>query len=167
MERSAAAAALPVSDTADREVVMTRRYDAPPDLVWRAWTEPAHVVQWWGPNGFTTTIEEMEVRPGGVWRFVMHGPDGTDFPNKVVFTEVVRPERLAYLHSDGTEDGIRFDVTVIFEAVGDDATQLTMTSVFPTAEMLRDTEAKYQAVEGARQHVQRLAEYLVSMERAR
>lgn len=169
MESNAAATAPApaASSTADREVVITRRFEAPRDLVWRAVTEAAHVVQWWGPNGFTTTIHEMDVRPGGIWRFIMHGPDGTDFPNKVVFTEVARPERLAYLHSDGTEDGLRFEVTIVFEALGDDETRMTMTSIFPTAAMLQDVEAKHQAIEGGRQHVQRLADYLTKMEGSR
>jgi len=75
----------------DREIVTTRVVDAPRELVFRAWTEPEHVGQWWGPNGFTSTIQEMDVRPGGVWRLVMHGPDGTDYPNESIYLEVVRP----------------------------------------------------------------------------
>ena len=72
-------------DTSNRELVMTRVLDAPRDLVYEAWTNPRHIAQWWGPKGFTNTIHEMEVKVGGVWRFIMHGPDGTDYPNKVVF----------------------------------------------------------------------------------
>src|SRR5438128_10473572 len=78
--------------TADREIVVTRVFDAPRELVFEAWTDPTRVVQWWGPHGFTTTIHEMDVRPGGVWRFVMHGPDGTDYPNKVGFAEAAEPD---------------------------------------------------------------------------
>ena len=63
--------------TADREIVATRIYGAPRELVWRVWTDPKHIAQWWGPQGFTNTIREMDVRPGGAWRFTMHGPDGT------------------------------------------------------------------------------------------
>lgn len=59
---------------ADREIVATRVFDAPRDLVFKMWTDPKHIVHWWGPNGFTNTIHEMDVRPGGVWRFIMHGP---------------------------------------------------------------------------------------------
>jgi uncharacterized protein YndB with AHSA1/START domain len=65
--------------TSDRENVTTRVFDAPRELVFRAWTNPKHESQWWGPNGFTNTIHEMDVRPGSVWRFVMHGPDGVDY----------------------------------------------------------------------------------------
>jgi uncharacterized protein YndB with AHSA1/START domain len=80
--------------SADREIVITRLIDAPPERVFDAWTDAAQVVQWWGPRGFTATTHKMDVRPGGVWRFVMHGPDGRDYQNKITYLEVVRPERL-------------------------------------------------------------------------
>jgi len=69
------------SATSDREIVLSRVFDAPRELVFKAWTDSRHVAEWWGPNGFTTTVHEMDVRPGGVWRFVMHSPDGVDFDN--------------------------------------------------------------------------------------
>jgi uncharacterized protein YndB with AHSA1/START domain len=64
--------------------------------VFRAWTDPAQVSVWWGPRGFTTTSHEIDIRPGGRWRFVMHGPDGTDYDNLITFVEIVAPERLVY-----------------------------------------------------------------------
>src|SRR5258706_2724536 len=73
-------------------------FDAPRELVWKVWTEPEHIGMWWGPDGFTTTTHKMEVKAGGVWRFVMHGPDGRDYQNKITFIEVVKPERLVYKH---------------------------------------------------------------------
>ena len=76
---------------ASREIVATRTFDAPRDLVFKMWTDPKHIAQWWGPKGFTTTIYEMDVKPGGVWRFVMHGPVGVDYQNKVVYLEIVKP----------------------------------------------------------------------------
>src|SRR4051794_34340238 len=66
----------------DREIVATRIFEAPRELVFTMWTDREHVAKWWGPRGFTNTIHEMDVRPGGTWRFVMHGPDGTDYPNR-------------------------------------------------------------------------------------
>ncbi len=80
----------PAVDTADREIVIARVIDAPRQLVWTAMTDPNHVVRWWGPCGFTTTIEEMDVRVGGTWKHVIHGPDGTDYPNSSVFREVIK-----------------------------------------------------------------------------
>ena len=71
----------------DREFANSRVFDAPPERVFRAWTDPNHLAQWWGPKGFTNTFEEFDLRPGGPWRFVMHGPDGTDYKNHSVFGE--------------------------------------------------------------------------------
>ena len=66
----------------DREIVTTRVFDAPRELVFKAWTDPDHLAKWWGPKGFTNTFQEFDMRPGGVWRFIMHGPDGVDYKNK-------------------------------------------------------------------------------------
>ena len=94
---------------------MTRAFAAPRELVWNAWADPKHIKAWWGPNGFTTTTLEAEIQPGGVWRFIMHGPDGTDYPNKIVYTEIVKPERLVYDHGgDGDVDDAQFQVMVSF-----------------------------------------------------
>lgn len=101
-------------NTADREVVTTRVVNAPPARVFEAWIDPKHVVQWWGPDGFTTTIEEMDVQPGGVWRSVMRGPDGTDYRNKSVFDEIAWPARLVYSHITGPV----FRMTVTFDEGG-------------------------------------------------
>ncbi|WP_225414418.1 SRPBCC family protein [Stigmatella hybrida] len=124
----------PLSSTSDREIVVSRPINAPRELVFDAWTNPAHVAQWWGPNGFSTQVHEMNVKPGGTWRFLLTGPDGTKFPNRITYREVVRPERLAYQHdSDVDEDPKAFDVTVTFEAQGQ-KTLITMHSVFLTAQ---------------------------------
>jgi uncharacterized protein YndB with AHSA1/START domain len=146
--------------TSDREIITSRLFDAPRELVFSVWTDPKHVSQWWGPRGFTTTTHEMSVTPGGVWRFVMHGPDGRDYKNKIIFSEVVRPERLVYRHA-GEEDheNVRFHVTVTFEAQGR-KTLLTMRSLFATAEERDEVVTKYGAIEGAKQTLERLGEYL-------
>jgi uncharacterized protein YndB with AHSA1/START domain len=130
-------------------------------VVWEAFTDPEQVVLWWGPRGFTTTIHEMDVRRGGKWSHTMHGPDGTDYPNKSVFTEVVKPERIVYGHGGGKKDGpgASFEATWIFEAKGN-KTLLTGRMVFPTA-AARDLVVKeYGAIEGAVQTLDRLEEQL-------
>ena len=121
----------PAENTADREIVLTRILDAPRDLVWQAITNPRNVVNWWGPIGFTITIEEMDVRPGGVWKHTMHGPDGTDYPGKSIFNEVVKPERLSFTHTGGKkgEPSAHFESTWTFEAQGE-KTKLTLRMVF-------------------------------------
>jgi uncharacterized protein YndB with AHSA1/START domain len=147
-------------DTADREIVLSRLLDAPRELVFAAWTDPEQVVQWWGPRGFTTTSHEMSVTPGGVWRFVMHGPDGRDYKNKIIFTEVVKPERLVYRHAgEGEHEDVRFHVTVTFQAQGR-KTLLTMRSLFATAQERDEVVTKYGAVEGGKQTLERLAEHV-------
>jgi uncharacterized protein YndB with AHSA1/START domain len=145
----------------DREVVITRLINASAERVYQAWTDPEQVRQWWGPDGFTLTTHEMDVKPGGVWRFIMHGPDGVDFPNTINFKEIVESEKLVYLHSgdENVENNIRFDVTVIFKEV-EGKTELTMKMVFETAEALKEVIEKYNALEGGKQHVKRLEEYL-------
>ncbi|ADO73122.1 SRPBCC family protein [Stigmatella aurantiaca] len=122
------------SSTADREIVLSRVVDAPRELVFDAWTDPVHVEQWWGPEGFSTRVHQMEVKPGGMWRFLLTGPDGTEFPNRITYREVTRPERLVYRHdSDVDDDPMAFEVTVTFEAQGQ-KTRLTMRSVFLSAQ---------------------------------
>lgn len=151
------------TSTADREIVITRVFDAPRELVFKAWTDPKHVAQWWGPNGFTNTIHEMDVRPGGVWRFIMHGPDGVDYPNKIVFIEVVKPERLVYAHgSDKEDDPEQFDVTITFAEQGD-KTHLTMRSLFQSAAERDRVVKEHGAIEGGNQTLARFAEHLAQM----
>jgi uncharacterized protein YndB with AHSA1/START domain len=152
------------STASEREIVISRVFAAPRELVWDAMTDPQQVVKWWGPRGFTTTIEEMNVRPGGVWKHVMHGPDGTDYPNRSIFTEVVKPERIVYTHGGSKKGGpaVQFVATWTFDVVEDGKTRLTVRQVYPSAEM-RDTIARvYGAVEGGRQTLARLSEHLAA-----
>lgn len=151
------------SDTADREIVITRLLKAPPALVWQVWTDPVHIAQWWGPAGFTNTISQMEVREGGTWRFVMHGPDGVDYPNRIDYDEVVPGRLLRYRHSDDVETGgMRFDVTVTFEDDGGQ-TRLTMRTLFATAAERTLVVEQYGAIEGGRQTMDRLEAHLAGM----
>jgi uncharacterized protein YndB with AHSA1/START domain len=152
----------PIVSTPDREIVTTRTLDAPRELVFAAWTDPRHLPHWYGPDGFTITIHEMNVTPGGVWRLTMHGPDGRDYHNKIVFDEIVKPERLVYHHvlDEGTEP-VTHRTTVTFAARGD-KTDLTLRLTFDSNEA-RDYAVKtYGAVEGGRQTVNRLAGYLAT-----
>ena len=146
------------ADSSEREIATTRVLDAPRDVVWRAWTDPEQVVRWWGPKGFTTTIEEMDVRPGGVWRHTMHGPDGTDYPNRVVFLEVREPECLAYLHGEPGEPD-HFFATVILDDEGG-KTRLSMRSLFPSAADRDRVAEEYGAVEGMESTLDELAAFL-------
>ncbi|MDE2600556.1 MAG: SRPBCC family protein [Rhodocyclaceae bacterium] len=152
-----------MEDISTRSLSLTRTLDAPRELVWQVWTDPQHVVNWWGPDSFTNTNQSMDVRPGGLWRFVMHGPDGTDYKNLIQFIEVTKPERLVYAHrgEDETAD-IHFHATILFEEA-DGKTRLSMQMVFQTAEELRRVADEFGAREGAVQHLARLAAYLATM----
>lgn len=84
-------------------MTMTRDFDAPRELVYRAWTEPAHLARWWGPHGFTNPVVETDPRPGGRWRIDMRAPDGTVYPNAGEYLEVREAERLVY--TDVVDEG--------------------------------------------------------------
>ncbi len=89
----------PAQKPAEPALVITRVFDAPRELVFKAWTDPKHVTQWWGPNEFTNPVCELDVRPGGAIRIDMRGPDGVIYPMKGVFHEIVEPERLVFTSS--------------------------------------------------------------------
>lgn len=145
---------------AANEIVATRLFDASRELVWKAWTDPAHLVHWWGPDGFTNTFHEHDFRPGGVWRFVMHGPDGTDYPNEITFVEITPPERLVYAHGDDGAPHIQ-DIVTFTEEVG--RTRVTMRLVFPSAEIHDAVVREHSALDGAQQTLNRLAQHLTTM----
>lgn len=152
-----------MSTPSDREIVITRLINAPRELVFDAWIDPVHVGNWYGPQGFTITTHSMDVRPGGVWRFIMHGPDGTDYKNFVKYQEVVRPERLVYDHGGEEEhEHIHFRSTITFvEQAG--KTQLTMSSLFPSAEARNYVVKEHGAVEGGNQTLDRFEAHVASL----
>ena len=142
----------------DREIITTRILHAPRELVFKAWTDPAHVAKWWGPDGFRSTIQKMDVRPGGEWLLVMHGPDGTDYRNKSVFLEVKEPERLAYDHVSGP----KFVSTVTFDDI-DGLTKVTMKQVFESPAELKNVIKAFHADEGGKQTLARLEAHTHAM----
>ena len=148
--------------TADREIVITREFAAPRELVWDAMTKPEHVVKWWGPRGFSTQIEQMDFRVGGAWKHVMTGPDGTRYPNNSIFKEIVKPERVVYSHGGGREDGpgVSFVATWSFEALSVNQTKVTLRLVFPSAEARDFVVREFGAIEGGKQTLMRLSEHL-------
>ena len=148
--------------TDPRSIIGLREFDAPRELVFAAWTDPKHLSQWWGPNGFTTTTSSFDFRPGGIWRFVMHGPDGRDYQNRVTFDEIVPPERIVYRHGGGEDvEPVQFQQTVIFEALGD-GTLLTWRGVFPSAAERDRVIKEYHADTGLTQTMARLAEFVAA-----
>lgn len=146
----------------DREIEITRVFDAPRELVFRAWTEQQHLAQWWGPHGFTITTKSFQFNEGGVWLFTMHGPDGRDYPNKIVFEKIERPGRLVYLHPGDEGEGVEFRSVAVFKEVGG-KTQVSMNMTFPDAKAREHVIREYHADEGLGETITRLGEYVDSM----
>ena len=143
-----------------RSIIVSRTINAPRELVFEAWTDPKYLAQWWGPTGFTTTTHAFDMRPGGTWRFVMHGPDGRDYQNNVTFDEIVKSERIVFHHDDPHNAGrVHHVTTVTFEAAGN-GTHLTLNMVFPSAEERERVAREHGAVEGGHQTLGRLADYV-------
>jgi len=113
---------------AERAFVHSRLIDAPRERVFKAFSDPAHLARWWGPQGFRNTFHEFDFRPGGAWRFVMHGPDGRDYANESVFVEVVAPERIVLEHLSGHH----FEMTITLTPQGE-RTLVGWRQVFDTA----------------------------------
>ncbi len=149
-------AALDLNELAKRQLEISRLISAPRALVFQAFTDAKMISNWWGPNGFRTTTVSKDVRPGGAWKFTMHGPDGTDFPNHIVYTKVVPNERLEWDH--GSKEGeVMFKAVVTFkDEVG--KTRVTLQHTMPTVEA-REQAAKY-AIEGGNQTLARLEQHL-------
>lgn len=148
--------------TADREIVIARIIDAPPELVFEAFTEVRHLSQWWGPEGFSTTTRSFEFRVGGEWDFVMHGPDGTDYSEWITWTEIVPPQRIALLHGESRDDPNAFESTLGFAPQGT-ATRIVMRTVFPSRELRDQAVEKYHAVEAGQQTLSNLATYVAEL----
>ena len=143
---------------ADRSISISRLLNAPVALVWEVWTNPEHIKNWWGPNGFTNTISKMEVTPEGVWELVMHGPDGTDYKNKSIFKEVVKHKKLVYEHASAP----KFTATIEFESRAG-KTHMHWQMVFENREQFIQVVKTFKADEGLKQNVEKLEIYLANM----
>jgi uncharacterized protein YndB with AHSA1/START domain len=144
----------------DREIVLARVFDAPRALVFKMWTDPDHTMKWFGPKGFTCTLHEMNVRVGGRWRFDMKAPNGTVYPNRIEYLEIVPNERLVFDHGDDIDnDPKRFRVTITFDEQADKKTVMTLRQLHPTKEQ-RDAKLGFGAVELGYQTLDKLAGHL-------
>lgn len=115
-----------IVDAQNKTIVSTRVIDAPPPLVFRAFSDPENLKHWWGPAGFTNTISHFEFAPGGEWKFVLHGPDGKDYPNTCEFVEIVQNKKVIFIHHLPVHV---FTMTLGFEPVGN-KTRFSFTMVF-------------------------------------
>lgn len=144
----------------DREIVITRVIDAPPKRVFEAWADPQQITRWFSPEGFLNETLEIDIRPGGRWRFVYVGPDGTRYENRMVFLRIDPPHLIEIEHgSDIDADPARFRVTVTFDAQANGKTVLTLRQLHPTAE-LRSAKIGFGAVEIGLTTLDKLARHL-------
>jgi uncharacterized protein YndB with AHSA1/START domain len=147
-----------------RAMIATREINAPREQVWRAWTDPEHLAHWWGPVGFTTTTQSFDMRERGTWRFVMHGPDGRDYQNRITFDLIESPSMIKYHHGGGDDvESVRFQNVVTFEEIGPARTRVTMHAVFPSAEERARVIREYGADKGAIETLSRLADYVAAL----
>lgn len=145
-----------------RRIEVKRLIDGPVDLVYQAWIDPQHLNHWWGPRGFRTTTLEMDFREGGQWRYIMHGPDGTDYPNRIQFKTILPNRQLLYRQdTDNDEDPFEFNADVQFTAQGDQ-TFVELSLTCKTDEVYQQVLA-YGAIEGGKQHLDRFEEFCMSI----
>jgi uncharacterized protein YndB with AHSA1/START domain len=142
-----------------RSVTVQRLIRAPPERVFPAFLGPEALSRWFGPAGFRLTTHAMDTRPGGLWRFTMHGPDGTDYANWVHYLEIDAPRRIVWDQGDQVGTAPWFRTTITFDAVPE-GTHLVLQSVFPTKAARDHNVEEYHAVEGGKQTLERLAVYL-------
>jgi uncharacterized protein YndB with AHSA1/START domain len=140
------------------EIQINRLYDAPLKAVWDAWVDPQQAAQWWGPRGFTLTTHSKDLKPGGIWHYTMHGPDGVNYVNKTLYLEVEKHVKLVYDHGGNDERAPLFRVTVLFsETQGQ--TRMDMRMTLPTPEAAEEAR-KFVKKAGGEGSWDRLAEYL-------
>jgi uncharacterized protein YndB with AHSA1/START domain len=148
-----------IAEPGKQEIIMTRLFDAPRELVFKAYTDPNLIPQWWGPKGLTTTVDKMDVSEGGVWRFVQRDAEGNEYAFHGVYHSIVSPERLVYTFEFEGMPGHVLLATVTFEELDDGKTKLTDRSVFQSVED-RDGMLKSGMEEGAAESMDRFAELL-------
>ncbi|MHC1754144.1 MAG: SRPBCC family protein [Methanosarcina sp.] len=152
-----------IAEPGKQEIVMTRVFDAPRELVFKACTDPNLIPQWWGPKYLTTTVDRMDVKQGGIWRFIHHDADGNKYAFHGVYHEIMSPERLIYTFEFEPVPGHVSLETATFEE-HDGKTKLTDRSVFQTIED-RDGMLQSGMEEGAVETWDRLAELLEKMQK--
>jgi uncharacterized protein YndB with AHSA1/START domain len=144
-------------DLSDREIVSTRTFDAPRERVFGAFSDPSRLARWWGPNGFTNTVHEFDMRPGGTWRFTMHGHNGADYPSESVFVDIVKPERIVFRHVSADHP---YEMAISLDEQGG-GTRVTWRMRHPTASEC--ARVKPFVVDANEQNFDRLAAELARM----
>jgi uncharacterized protein YndB with AHSA1/START domain len=146
----------------DREIVLTRLVDASREAVFRAWTDPSEIVQWFGPDGMSIVTHEIDIRVGGIWRFDMVAPDGTRYGNRMEFLRIERPALIEVTHGeDAVDDPGRFRMLVSFDEQSNGKTVVTLRQMHPSKSQ-RDNKIGFGAVEYGAQTLNKLAAHLAA-----
>lgn len=143
--------------TANRELRTTHIFKVPIELMWTVWTKPQHLINWWGPEAFTSTINTMDFQEGGEWKLTLHGPDGTNYPNRSIFKEIVPLQKIVFEHFNP-----HFITTILFESK-EEGTQIDWTLLFDTMEIRETIIKAHKADEGQKQNIERLEKYLIKI----
>jgi uncharacterized protein YndB with AHSA1/START domain len=148
-----------ISTSPDCEIVSSRIFDAPRELVYTAWTDPNHLKNWWGPKGFTNTFYEFDLRPGGRWRFMMHGPEKGNYPNEVEFMKIEKPALISWKRISKP----LFNVVATFEEIPGNKTKLVFRMIFESVQECN--KVKPYAVEKNEENFDRLENELTAMKK--
>jgi uncharacterized protein YndB with AHSA1/START domain len=143
------------NNTAERQLSFSRLLDAPIELVWDVWTNPKHIQQWWGPDGYHSMVTKMEARPGGEWDLIMIGTDGVSHYHHCVYIEIVKHKKIVYEQ----QTHFRYVAIIEFEK-RDNKTRLTWTMLFESQEYLEQVAKTIGVTDGFKQHSLRLVNYL-------
>lgn len=146
----------------DTEIRITRLVEASRERVWRALTDPKELDQWWGPTGFRNVTKTWEFNPGGMWKHVMIGPDGAEYPNATKFVEIVENDHITYANAGGKkgEKGVNFRMTFSLKALGPSRTEVEIHQVFETREDRDFVVKRFGAIEGGKQTLGKLSEHV-------
>lgn len=137
-----------------QELQTTTIFQIPLVLVWEAWTNPEKIIHWWGPDGFSTTIHEMDFREEGLWKLTLHGPDGTNYPNRSIYKEIILLKKIVFEHFNP-----HFITTVVFESI-ENGTEMHWNMLFDSEEQYQVIVKAHKADEGQKQNIERLNNYL-------
>ncbi|ASS48477.1 MAG: polyketide cyclase [Candidatus Fluviicola riflensis] len=146
-----------MENTENHAIRITGTFNVPLQLMWEVWTDPEHLMHWWGPNGFTMTINTMDFNEGGEWNLTLQNLDGTDFPHRSVFKEIIPFRKIVFEHFNP-----HFTTTILFE-FKDEETWLDWTMVFDTAEMRESVIKEHKTDEGQEQAIDKLEKYLAKL----
>jgi uncharacterized protein YndB with AHSA1/START domain len=144
-----------MEDMNKRSLKMIRTFYAPAAIIWEVITSPGHVAEWWGPDGFTNTIREMDVREGGKWDFTMHGPDGTDYENEYVYSTIIPLEKIVLDH-------LKEPKFTIIISIHDEGHQTTVEwcNIFDSIPTMEEAVKAFKADVGLEQNLRRLADHI-------